>query len=80
MGPNKHPPYLEFSDDPRVLNNLDELVVTYVYLQIRQEKQRKRRRNNAAMNRGGAGLNNMAMQGGMAGGMAGGPGMGGAAF
>ncbi|KZV69263.1 hypothetical protein PENSPDRAFT_753467 [Peniophora sp. CONT] len=47
IGPNKHPPYLEFSDDPRVLGSLDELVVTYVYLRIRQEKQRRNRRNNA---------------------------------
>merc|ERR1712130_733440 len=31
MGPSKPPPYLEFSDDPRVLGSLDELIATYVY-------------------------------------------------
>lgn len=47
MGPSKHPPYLEFSDDPRVLESLDELIVAYVYLRIRQEKQRQGRHHGA---------------------------------
>ncbi|KZV69271.1 hypothetical protein PENSPDRAFT_686502 [Peniophora sp. CONT] len=46
-GPDKHPQYLEFSDDPRVLKNLDELIVTYVYLRIRQERKQRRRRHGA---------------------------------
>ncbi|VDC06091.1 unnamed protein product [Peniophora sp. CBMAI 1063] len=42
---SKHPAYLEISDDPRVLNDLDELVVSFIYVQIRREKDR---RNNGA--------------------------------
>ncbi|KZV72470.1 hypothetical protein PENSPDRAFT_649745 [Peniophora sp. CONT] len=38
---NKHPAYLEFSDDARVLNDLDELVATFVYVQIRREKNQR---------------------------------------
>ncbi|KZV69270.1 hypothetical protein PENSPDRAFT_753471 [Peniophora sp. CONT] len=80
MGPTQHPPYLEFSDDPRVLSSLDELIVTYVYLRIKQEKQRRNRANHSAAHRhrgmamgGAAGANNiMLMQGGMGGGMGGG--------
>ncbi|VDC03291.1 unnamed protein product [Peniophora sp. CBMAI 1063] len=38
----KEPAYLEFSDDPRVLNDLDEIVVAFVYLQIRREKDKRK--------------------------------------
>ncbi|KZV72469.1 hypothetical protein PENSPDRAFT_733526 [Peniophora sp. CONT] len=48
----KHKPYLELTDDPDVLNDLDELVTTFVYVQIRREKDQ--RRNNASAAGAGA--------------------------
>lgn len=45
---NKHPAYLEFSDDARVLNDLDELVATFVYVQIRREKNQRNTNAGAA--------------------------------
>ena len=52
---NRHPPYLEFSDDPRVLADLDELVATFVYVQIRREKDRKSSSSGAAAASAGGG-------------------------
>lgn len=34
----KHTPYIEFIDDPNVLNDLDDLVASFVYVQIQREK------------------------------------------
>ena len=45
---NKHPAYIELSDDPRVLNDLDEVIATFVYVQIRREKNRKKNGSGAA--------------------------------
>ena len=38
LGKGKHTPYLEFDDDPAILDDLDELVVTFIYVQTRREK------------------------------------------
>ena len=59
------------------MGSMDELIASYVYLRIKQEKQQRRRRNRGMNNGssnmgmagdGGAAMNNMTMQGGMAGG------------
>ena len=34
----KHTPYLEFNDDPSILDDLDEIVAIFVYVEIRREK------------------------------------------
>ena len=48
IGSQKHKPYLEFIDDPNILNDLDELVATFVYIQIRREKDDRARNSSAA--------------------------------
>ena len=52
IGKTSHPPYLELSDDPRVLDALDELITTFVYLRVKQEKRQRRRRNGHAHSTG----------------------------
>ncbi|VDC06110.1 unnamed protein product [Peniophora sp. CBMAI 1063] len=47
-GGKKHKPYLEFNDNPDILNDLDELVATFVYVQVRREKARRAGSSGAA--------------------------------
>ena len=44
----KHKPYLEFADDSDVLNDLDELIATFVYVKIKREKEQRKHHSSSA--------------------------------
>ena len=48
VGATKHAPYLEFDDDTAISKDLDELIVTFVYVQIRREKDERTATNASA--------------------------------
>ncbi|VDC03318.1 unnamed protein product [Peniophora sp. CBMAI 1063] len=54
-GDTPNPSFIEFSDDPRVLNSLDDLIVIYVYTRFRHEHDVTRRRRERSSGLGMAG-------------------------